>query len=72
MGLPAVSALGPRSYLVESSALLSPAWLSPPGLEPQLGPLAAAYVLILAVLGPLVARGAEPLARLTERRPATT
>ncbi len=42
------------------------------GLEPQLGPLAAAYVLILAVSGPLVARGAEPLARLTERRPATT
>jgi CPA2 family monovalent cation:H+ antiporter-2 len=27
------------------------------GLEPQLGPLSAAYVLLLAVLGPLFARG---------------
>jgi CPA2 family monovalent cation:H+ antiporter-2 len=26
------------------------------GLEPELGPLAAAYVLLLAVLGPLLAR----------------
>jgi K+:H+ antiporter subunit KhtU len=26
------------------------------GLEPQLGPLAAAYVLFLAVLGPFLAR----------------
>jgi CPA2 family monovalent cation:H+ antiporter-2 len=26
------------------------------GLEPQLGPLAAAYVLFLAVLGPVLAR----------------
>ncbi len=30
-------------------------------LEPQLGPLAAAYVLFLAVLGPTLARGIEPL-----------
>ncbi|HEX8465865.1 MAG TPA: hypothetical protein VF627_14710, partial [Abditibacterium sp.] len=30
-------------------------------LEPRLGPLAAAYVLFLAVLGPLLARGIEPL-----------
>ena len=29
------------------------------GLEPQLGPLAAAYVLTLAVLGPLVARASK-------------
>ena len=29
------------------------------GLEPQLGPLAAAYVLTLAVLGPLLARASK-------------
>ncbi|MEU6039975.1 cation:proton antiporter [Actinomadura sp. NPDC047616] len=33
------------------------------GINPRLGPLAAAYVLILAIAGPLLARGAEPLAR---------
>lgn len=32
------------------------------GISANLGPLAAAYVLILAVAGPLLARGAEPLA----------
>jgi CPA2 family monovalent cation:H+ antiporter-2 len=26
------------------------------GIEPQLGPLSAAYVLIMAILGPLLAR----------------
>ena len=31
------------------------------GLEPQLGPLAAAYVLFLAVVGPVLARTIEPL-----------
>jgi CPA2 family monovalent cation:H+ antiporter-2 len=31
------------------------------GVEPQLGPLAAAYVLLLAVTGPLLARAAEPV-----------
>ncbi|MFC7216956.1 cation:proton antiporter [Streptomyces polyrhachis] len=40
------------------------------GLEPELGPLATAYVLILVLLGPLTARYTEPLAqRLTRRRP---
>jgi len=29
------------------------------GLEPKLGPLAAAYVLTLALLGPLVARASK-------------
>jgi CPA2 family monovalent cation:H+ antiporter-2 len=29
------------------------------GLEPQLGPLAAAYVLVLALMGPLVARASK-------------
>ncbi|MEV4508238.1 cation:proton antiporter [Dactylosporangium sp. NPDC049525] len=45
------------------------------GTNAKLGPLAAAYVLMLAVAGPLVARGAEPLVRLYLRRrsrPATT
>jgi monovalent cation:H+ antiporter-2, CPA2 family len=31
------------------------------GREPALGPLATAYVLVLAVLGPLLARAADPL-----------
>ena len=31
------------------------------GLEPQLGRLAAAYVLFLAVLPPVLARTSEPL-----------
>ncbi|NKZ08471.1 cation:proton antiporter [Actinomadura latina] len=39
------------------------------GTNPRLGPLAAAYVLILAVAGPVLARGTEPLtARLRSRR----
>jgi CPA2 family monovalent cation:H+ antiporter-2 len=29
------------------------------GLEPQLGPLSAAYVLFLAVLGPILTRAAK-------------
>jgi monovalent cation:H+ antiporter-2, CPA2 family len=40
------------------------------GVEPRLGPLATAYVLILVILGPIAARYTEPLARrLTTRRP---
>jgi CPA2 family monovalent cation:H+ antiporter-2 len=31
------------------------------GLEPQLGALSAAYVLFLAIMGPILARGIEPL-----------
>lgn len=39
------------------------------GVDPALGPLATAYVLILVVLGPLTARYAEPIAlRLTGHR----
>lgn len=38
------------------------------GIEPSLGPLATAYVLILVILGPLTARYTEPAAtRLTSR-----
>jgi CPA2 family monovalent cation:H+ antiporter-2 len=40
------------------------------GREPTLGPLATTYVLILAVLGPLVARVSEPL-RIGLSRPLT-
>ncbi|MFE7765955.1 cation:proton antiporter [Streptomyces sp. NPDC057438] len=41
------------------------------GIEPSLGPLATAYVLILVLLGPLTARYTEPLATrlLGHRRP---
>jgi CPA2 family monovalent cation:H+ antiporter-2 len=43
------------------------------GVDARLGSLAAAYVLILAVAGPLAARAAEPLARALTRpsKPAT-
>ncbi|WP_237771296.1 cation:proton antiporter [Kribbella sp. ALI-6-A] len=41
------------------------------GVEPRLGPLATAYVLILVMLGPVAARYTEPVARkLTSRRKA--
>jgi CPA2 family monovalent cation:H+ antiporter-2 len=40
------------------------------GTNAKLGPLAAAYVLILAVVGPIAARAAEPVARLVGRRRA--
>lgn len=38
------------------------------GVEPRLGPLATAYVLLLAVVGPVAARAAEPLTRLAVPR----
>lgn len=37
------------------------------GIERDLGPLAAAYVLVLAITGPLAARAADPLARRLAR-----
>jgi hypothetical protein len=37
-------------------------------IHPDLGPLATAYVLILAVTGPLAARAAEPFARLQQQQ----
>jgi CPA2 family monovalent cation:H+ antiporter-2 len=40
------------------------------GLEPTLGPVATAYVLVLAVLGPVLARASEPL-RVGLSRPLT-
>ncbi|MER7900180.1 cation:proton antiporter [Streptomyces sp. NPDC096046] len=39
------------------------------GIEPSLGPLATAYVLILVLLGPLTARWTEPLATRLAGRP---
>lgn len=45
------------------------------GIEPRLGPLAASYVLLSAVLGPVIARVAEPIARRVldrRQRPVTT
>jgi CPA2 family monovalent cation:H+ antiporter-2 len=38
------------------------------GLNESIGPLAAAYVLVLAVLGPILARSLEPLSRRLARR----
>jgi CPA2 family monovalent cation:H+ antiporter-2 len=41
------------------------------GIEPSLGPMATAYVLILVIIGPLTARFTEPLARrLIRPKPA--
>ncbi|MFZ4161190.1 cation:proton antiporter [Streptomyces griseoincarnatus] len=41
------------------------------GVEPRIGPLATAYVLILVVVGPLTARWTEPLACKVTGRPET-
>jgi CPA2 family monovalent cation:H+ antiporter-2 len=41
------------------------------GLESRLGPLSAAYVLFLAVLGPILARAIEPLLDAITRKRAT-
>ena len=40
------------------------------GVEPQLGPLSAAYVLFLAVLGPILARVMEPVLSTLWKKPA--
>ncbi|WP_283136676.1 cation:proton antiporter [Rhizohabitans arisaemae] len=40
-------------------------------VEPRIGPLATAYVLILVVLGPLTARWTDPIAKRLTRRGAT-
>ena len=57
-----------------SSPSSSPGLAVTAGIEPSLGPLATAYVLILVIVGPLTARWTEPVAVwLTARlrRPAT-
>jgi CPA2 family monovalent cation:H+ antiporter-2 len=40
------------------------------GLQARLGPLATAYVLALAIIGPLITRAADPLASILRRRNA--
>lgn len=40
------------------------------GVEPRLGAFSAAYVLFLAIFGPVVTRFADDIARLTARQPA--
>jgi CPA2 family monovalent cation:H+ antiporter-2 len=58
----ALIARGEFSIIIASLAVAS-------GLTPELGSLAAAYVLILAVTGPLVTRFADPLtAAILDRR----
>ena len=42
-----------------------------PGIPAQLSALATAYVLLMAVLGPIAARFVEPVTRAVIRRPAT-
>jgi CPA2 family monovalent cation:H+ antiporter-2 len=37
------------------------------GVEPRIGPLATAYVLLMVIIGPLTARWTEPLARRLDR-----
>ena len=41
------------------------------GAEPQLAPIAAAYVLILAVVGPILTRLSEPISDAMDRRAQT-
>ncbi|WP_239372691.1 cation:proton antiporter [Frankia sp. Cj5] len=44
------------------------------GVQPRLGPLAASYVLLMAVIGPVAARVVEPVTKavLARRRPAAS
>ncbi|MGJ7418823.1 cation:proton antiporter [Streptomyces cinereoruber] len=41
------------------------------GVQPQMGPFATAYVLVLVVIGPLTARFTEPIAAYVARRRGT-
>ena len=60
-----------RWWPAASSPSSSP--VSRSAVEPRLGPLATAYVLILVILGPLAARYTEPIARkLTNLRSKST
>jgi CPA2 family monovalent cation:H+ antiporter-2 len=61
------TALTPRG---EFNIVIAGLALGVSGIDPRLGPLAAAYVLVLAVTGPLAARAAEPVARLLAARAA--
>ncbi|MGW0774095.1 cation:proton antiporter [Streptomyces sp. NPDC002835] len=66
--------IGPRGRLRAGGALVARGEFSiviaglAVGVEPRIGPLATAYVLILVIVGPLTARFTEPLARRLLRR----
>jgi len=53
---------GEFSIVIAGLAVSAPALADVPGIS-QLGPLVAAYVLILVIVGPLAARMVEPLAK---------
>ncbi len=53
---------GEFSIVIAGLAVSAPALAGTPGVA-QLGPLVAAYVLILVIVGPLAARMVEPMAR---------
>ncbi|MBA3490283.1 MAG: cation:proton antiporter [Longispora sp.] len=63
--LRAGAALVPRG---EFNIVIAGLAISAGVVNPKLGPLAAAYVLILAVTGPLIARVTEPVARYIGHR----
>jgi len=61
------AALMPRG---EFNIVIAGLALGVSGIDPRLGPLAAAYVLVLAVIGPLAARAADPVGRRLAARAA--
>jgi CPA2 family monovalent cation:H+ antiporter-2 len=70
--------IGPRGRLRAGTALVARGEFSVVianlgvAAEPRLAPLAAAYVLILAIGGPLLARFSEPIFELTQRSQVAT
>lgn len=69
MGLEASGRVGAGLTLIargEFSLVIAGLGMSA-GLEPKLGALAAAYVLLLAIVGPLLARAIEPTTRLLRK-----
>jgi len=73
----AQAGVGPRGRLRAGAALVARGEFSiaiaalavASGVEPRLGAVAAGYVLVMAVLGPLLARGTDLVPRLTRVRP---
>jgi CPA2 family monovalent cation:H+ antiporter-2 len=61
------AALMPRG---EFNIVIAGLALGVTAIDSRLGPLAAAYVLLLAVTGPLAARAAEPFAKKLAARAA--
>ena len=54
----------------EFSIVIAGLALTSGSLNPGLAPLATAYVLLMAILGPILARVADPVARAYARRRA--